>query len=89
MLKPLWEQEPDSVNEIGTKFWFHKELTEYAARPDLRGRSLANIVVWVAETTDGVKSYLVTEDQQILNQTQLLEGVYIFLDCLKYVRSSD
>ena len=83
-----FEEEPDFVNEEGTKWWVKKGLTTYAQRPDKYGITLPNVVVWEVETKDGYRSYVITENNEIIKDSQKYEDIACHIDILKLIEST-
>ena len=77
---PLWETEPQVTNEQGTKFWFQRELTEYLHENQLKGQVL------LAETVDGLRSYLIAQGGQAVYTDQQYEGIACRIDAMVAAR---
>ena len=78
-----FNDDPDFINEEGTKFWVDTSTTQYAQRQDSHGTVL-NMVVYLAETKDGYMArLLIDEEQNIVAEEQNLEQLAVKIDMLK------
>ena len=78
-----FNDEPDFINEQGTKYWVDKPTTQYAQRENLNGVSL-DMVVYLAETENGYMArLLIDKDQNIIAEEQNLEQLAVKIDMLK------
>lgn len=82
---PLFETIPDFINTEGTKWWIDKDTTYYAQKENSRGISLDSVQVWLVETSDGHRTYVILEKQSasIIYSSQLLESIGVYIDILK------
>lgn len=74
---------PDSVNEEGTKWWFDKNTTDYARRPNSNGTTLDDVMVFIVETKDGYRTRLLVEKGEIIWEGQKLEAACGAIDIMK------
>ena len=78
-----FSDEPDFVNEEGTKFWVDTSTTQYAQRKDQHGTSL-DMVVYLAETSNGYMArLLIDKEQNIIAEEQNLEQLAVKIDMMK------
>ncbi len=81
------DREPDHINDEGTKWWRLKRETELLHEHGGIGVPLPKAAAWYTEKKDGHKMYVITEGQDVLNQTQQLEGVCCFIECIRMARA--
>ncbi len=75
--------EPDFVNEEGTKWWKDKSTTDWAQREDQFGTSL-DMIVYLVEKTDGYMTRLLLDtDGNLIDEQQNLEALAVKIDMLK------
>ena len=78
-----FNDEPDYVNDEGTKWWLDKSTTDWAQRKDAHGTSL-DMEVWLVETKDGYMARLLLDaDLRIIDEQQNLEQLAVKIDMLK------
>jgi len=78
-----FSDEPDFVNDEGTKWWIDVSTTQYAQREDAHGTVL-DMVVYLAETKNGYMTrVLLDDDRNIVEEEQNLEALAIKIDMLK------
>lgn len=78
--------EPDFVNEIGTKFWKDKVLTDHAAKEDSLGRKLDAVCFYIKLKT-GEAAYLLVDrkTQQPIAEEIGVEAMGVKIDVLKFL----
>lgn len=88
--RPFWEQRPpDFVNELGTKWWFDKDTTQFAVNPDRNDVSLA-VNVWVIEDSSGYRTrVMINSDNEVIEEDQSLEGMGVKIDVRKFLKHED
>jgi len=75
--------EPDFVNEKGTKWWLDKSTTQWAQREDQFGTSL-EMVCYLVETSDGyMVRILLDKENHVVAENQNLEAMAVAIDMLK------
>ena len=72
---------PDYVNEQGVKWWIDKDLTKYSF-----DRGFSGTRVFVVERPDGYRTRLFTEGENILAESQSLEGICSKIDIISISR---
>lgn len=80
------DNEPDFVNDLGTKWWLDDSLTAYAHTPNAKDVALPNVRCFIVELQGGVKRRLVVEGEEILREAGSIEDVATYLDLLKLAR---
>ena len=83
MLSSIFDRDPDFVNEKNVKWWFDKELTDYARNEDINGISLSNVTAWFIEEPGGRQSRLLVDDFAIIGDSLNLEDLACKIDILK------
>lgn len=71
---------PDFINEEGYKWWFHRELSQYAKNKKL------DMTTWIVEAPTGRKEFVTLNKGQPVHATQSLETVGIWMDIQKAAR---
>jgi hypothetical protein len=86
-LRNFWEEnDPDFINDEGTKWWIDRDLTNYAQNPDAKGISL-DVQAWVLQTSDGYMTrVLVNKDHEICDESQNLEALAVKIDVRKFLK---
>lgn len=74
------DRKPDSINEMGTKFWIEKQCNKYA-----ESKGLKDIVVYYVETKESETAYLIVQDGKVVKDVPTLEIVGYNLDALSYL----
>ena len=90
-MKALWENQPDFVNEEGTKWWFDKDTTDYVKTVEEQRTIELNMIVWLVERKDGYMTRIVidTETNEPIYENQSLESVAVFIDTTAVSREFD
>ena len=72
-------EQPDHINEEGTKWWLDKSMLKYAKR-----RKVAGYIPYIVETKDGEKTrVLVDKDKQrVVYETPGMEAMACFIDVI-------
>lgn len=83
MTKTLDSLPPDGINSAGVKFWVNRGLTEWARQPDLHGIMLHNLRAYAVEEANGRRTYLLTDGDAWIFESQRLEDVAVHIDMLK------
>ena len=74
---------PDFINAEGVKWWHDDSTTKYARNPDKFGTTL-DVQCWYVEFPDGSRTrVLINADQQVVDESQTLEGIGIKIDVRK------
>jgi hypothetical protein len=82
----MFEQEkPDFINDQGVKWWMDRVTTEYARKPNAAGKALLTAIAWKVEESNGKKSFLLTDGDKVLAESQQLEAIACKIDFLKLV----
>lgn len=84
LITSLHETKPDFVNELGTKWWIEKDLTNYCKKEDQYGTKL-EATAFLVELVNGARSYVVVKNNQIIAESQSLETISIEIDVRKYL----
>ena len=84
-----FEREPDFVNEIGTKWWLHESLTDYAHKKNLKGIGLPDHRVYYVETADKSRELILLHKDKIVHGTRSLEAMACFIDVQKILAGDD
>lgn len=74
---------PDGINSAGVKFWVNRGLTDWARKPDHAGITLPNVTGYAAEEPSGRRTYLLTDGDAWIFESQRLEDVAVHIDILK------
>jgi len=75
--------EPDFINEDGTKWWLDKSTTDWAKRKDSHGTSL-DMIVYLVEKADGYMTRLLLDSEgNLIDEQQNLEQLAVKIDMLK------
>ncbi len=81
------KDQPDFVNEEGTKWWRHDFLSDYATRKGVHGVSMP-ATCFAAETKDGHKSFvLINSTDGPLYDCQALDAMACWIDAWKLSQS--
>lgn len=80
------EPKPDFVNAEGTKWWINKTITDYARQENQFGIRLMDVTGWIVETLSGYKTFLLTENNEIIAESPTLEAVGAKIDVIKFQR---
>lgn len=83
MSRTLDSLPPDGINSAGVKFWVNRPLTEWARQPDLNGITLPNLRAYAVEEVNGRRTYLLTDGDAWIFESQRLEDVAVHIDALK------
>jgi len=78
-----FDNEPDFVNDEGTKWWMNKLSTDYATSPDSNDIKLPDHAVWYVERLDGYRTMLLVHDDTIIKESQTLDGMGSAIDVIK------
>ena len=81
---PFDDKKPDFINEQGVKWWADKDETHYA-----RHKLGTDAVVWYVEETDGRRTRLLTENNEILHECQTIDGMASYVDILAIARKPE
>lgn len=73
---PFDKREPDAVNEMGVKFWFDPDLTQYAKQ-----KGLKNVQVFFVEH-DGKKFRGIAQDGQLVFESTRYEDTCFHIDIM-------
>jgi len=85
-MKSIFDREPDSINELGVKWWEDVDLTEYAQHKDKNNISLPNIKIFCVEEPDGYRTRLMVQDGQSIFENTNLEAMAGHIDIMKLVK---
>lgn len=79
---------PDFINDIGVKWWLDKSSTQYAHKKDVKGISLKNLYVYMVEETNGVRTYVIVDNEngEFVYENQQLEAIGVRIDMLKALK---
>lgn len=88
-MKNFFDKEPDFVNEEGTKWWVDRSTTKFAQQPDINNVRLPNVVCFATEQSNGYRSYVITENQQIEYAATGLEAIGVHIDIMKLSRRKE
>ena len=83
MSRTLDRLPPDEINSVGVKFWANRSLTEWASQPDQHGITLPNLRAYAVEEISGRRTYLLTDGDAWIFESQRLEDVAVRIDILK------
>ena len=81
----LKENEPDFVNEEGTKWWKERYLTDWAQNPDMFNTTLP-MVAYTIETKEGYRSFVLIDAEGIVDSSQSSEAIACKIDVLKFIK---
>ena len=74
---------PDFINAEGVKWWHDDSTTKYARNPDKFGTTL-DVQCWYVEFPNGSRTrVLINADQQVIEESQTLDGIGIKIDMRK------
>jgi len=79
-------EEPDFVNEEGTKWWVDKIATQYATKKDSFGVQLPGVVCFRTELSDGYSSFVVVDGQKIVFTSQQTDAIGCHIDVMKMAK---
>jgi len=83
-----WEinQEPDFVNEVGTKWWKDTQMIKYAQEKDVHGTSL-DATCYFVEFADGYRTRLLVsnKNKNIMEDDQTIDGMGSKIDIRKFL----
>ena len=85
-METFFNKEPDFINDEGTKWWVDKSTTKYAQQKDIYKTQLPNVVCFATEQSNGYRSYVLTENQEIEFTAQSLEAIGVHIDIMKIQR---
>ena len=74
----VFETKPDYINEQGVKWWYDKNITEYA-----KNIKLDDIMVWFTEELNGRKSRVIIYKNNVEYASPVLEEICCHLDIMK------
>lgn len=79
-----YDNTPDFVNELGTKWWRDESMTNWAQKKDLHGTTL-DMVCFFIELTDGTRTRVLVckNTQEIVEEDASLEGMACKIDVRK------
>ena len=77
---------PDFINGHDVKWWLVKTLTEYA-NEERPGVLPLNAYVYVVETKDKRRSFLLIKDNKILGEALTIETIACKIDILRVART--
>ena len=80
----IWIKPPDFVNKIGVKWWLDKETTKYS-----KSKGLDDVVVWYVEDTEQVRTRLIVQNNEPVEDCQSLEGILSKIDVLYLLKHMD
>ena len=81
----IWNQPPVYTNPEGTKWWDDEDITQYARKKTLKGKSLPEAKAYYVETKDGYRSRVVVDKGVIVAESQQLDGIGTQIDILKFL----
>jgi hypothetical protein len=87
MLENLFEsgkRAPDFINDIGVKWWFDKEITAWATRPDQYGTVLKDVKCYLIEEPNGIRTRIILQKGEIVYESHLVESIACALDLMKF-----
>ena len=74
--EPLFKEEPDFINDVGTRWWKNDILTRHAEEKLGKGYR-----VYVAQSIEGARDYLLLDDNnEILDGDHRLDGMSFKID---------
>lgn len=79
-----WDN-PDAVNEEGTKWWHLEEETRKLSKEDGVGKPVNDCKVWAIETIGDGRHYIITCEDRIIYGTQQYEALCIQIDVIRFV----
>lgn len=85
MFKSITDNEPDFVNEEGSKWWLEKYLTDWARKPDVFGTTL-DMNAYIVESKDGYKSFVLIDKEGVVDHSQQSEAIAVKIDVLKLLK---
>ena len=74
--------EPNYTNEIGNKWFYYREGSNYANQKRESSKPL-NAVAWVVEFPTGNKMFVLTKEGKVLAEAETLEGFGAKIDMLR------
>jgi len=80
---PFDTNPPDFVNEEGVKWWYVKDLSEYAHQKDQNGISLPDVHVWYIEQPNGRQTRVLVNGSKVLYDTTNFEEMSVRIDIMK------
>lgn len=80
-----FSDEPDFVNDIGTKWWRDADTTQYAQKFDKNGISLDSVCFFVEDSSGYRTRVLISYTREIIEEDQTLEGMAIKIDTRKFL----
>ena len=81
----IWEKEPVYTNPEGTKWWDDEDITQYARKKTLKGKSLPEAKAYCVETKDGYRSRVLVDKGVIIAESQQLDAIATQIDMLKFL----
>lgn len=79
-LEEILKSKPDFISEEGIHWWKHSDLTNYS-----KSKGLKDIHGWLVRHANGEKFWVLTQDGEVIDETQQYEGSICKIDLLKMI----
>lgn len=76
---------PDFINELGVKWWFDPDTTQWARKKNKNGIALLDVYCFFIEKPDGYRSRVLTRNDVDIYESQSLEAIVQHIDILKFL----
>lgn len=86
----FWEtKEPDFINELGIKWYFDVQVTDYCLKENLSGVSLTDIIAFVIVKPSGETERVLVKypEGEVIFNTKSLEEIGVEIDKLKLIKT--
>lgn len=74
------ETKPDFVNDLGVKYWVHKDLSSYCKRMKVKG------IAYKVKLVNGEMTYVIVGDKGILTEAANYQNMLYRIDALSFTR---